>query len=127
MDALDYEYFILNAFKYAFKRDYGIVKNLGRGQDPAGLGEASYVSYEDPDNIEKAKIGICYSIGIYLKELNEIVLSKEDYEEYNYLNSFIKRIISAKNYEEVLKIQKEFVEKVFNKYYNLSDGIITLK
>lgn len=127
MDAWNYEMFVLNAFKYALKRDYGIEKDLERGQDPAGLGEADWVSYKNPETLEKAKIGLGYAIAIYLKELNEIVLSEGDDEKYEYINSFIKKIISAENYEELLKIQKEFEEKVFNKYYNLSDGIVTLK
>lgn len=123
----DYEKFILNAFKYALKRDYGFEKDLERGQDPADLGEADWVSYKNPETIEKVKIGLGYAIEIYLKELNEIVLGNNNDEEYAYLNSFRKRIISAETYEELLKIQKEFEENVFKKYYNLSKGVITLK
>jgi len=128
--SLDMEYFVLNAFKYAFKRDYGVNFNFrwGRGGDPARIADADYFRFRgDNSRIGRAKFAIGYAMEIFISDIINNLYDNLSEKEEDYLISFEEKVINAKTYEELSKIFKEFDENVIEKYYNISNGEFELK
>lgn len=128
--SLSMEYFVLDAFKYAFSKHYGTNCRFqfGRGGDPARIADADiFRSLGDNYRIGRAKFAIGYAMEIFITDIIENLNYKLSEEEDNYLISFEDKVVNAKNYEELSKVFKEFNDNVMEKYYNINDGNYELK
>lgn len=122
--SLRMEYFVLNAFKYALKKSYGIDLELKRRNDPAHIADADFLKLRGGDNyrIGRAKFAIGYAMEILITDIVDNLNNELSEQEYEYLISFEDKVINAKNYEELSEVFKEFYDNVLNEYYNINDG-----
>lgn len=115
-DSHNYEMFVRYAFSYALKED------IGRGEDPAELANTD-IFYEDNINSIKSVIGYC--MNIYNKDIIEKIST--DNIEIERVTDFIKKIIESDTLSNISVILDDYENTVKDKYFNHSQGIITLK
>jgi hypothetical protein len=116
MMALRYETFIKDAFGYASGG-----KIVERWGDPAGI--ANTDNFDDM-YINSVKAGVSYSVEIFSNAvINKGTLSDSEVAR---LENFTKQVIDATNVIDINSIIKDFDNTVIKKYFNISNGKVTL-
>ena len=118
MDALNYETFIRRAFGYKING-----QRIPRGGDPAALANTDIFT---DDSIVKVKIAVGYAMQIFRLEIFNAEVIDDD-SEYDRIENFCDRVITANNINEISKLIEEFETTVLDKYFNINNGVTTLK
>jgi hypothetical protein len=117
MQALSYETFIRGAF--GLKAG----KIIGRWEDPAQM--ANTDAFMD-SNLSSVKCAVGYAMEIFNTEIFNNRQGLQEVE-HNRIDVFHDRIIAANDLNEVSKLIDEYKETVQDRYYNVDDGVISLK
>lgn len=116
MMALRYETFMREAFGYA--NDGKIVERWG---DPAGI--ANTDNFDD-QYLDSVKAGVSYSVEIFSNAvINKGSLSDSEHVR---LENFTKQVIDATNVIDINSIIEDFDETVVKKYFDISNGKVSL-
>ena len=102
MDALIYEHFLRDAFSMSMNKD------IGRGQDPAGLAEANIMSRAyNVVELNKLKVGIGYAIAIYNNKLSS-QKQVRDPDDYESMDEFLNRALQCNNSNDIVQLIREY-------------------
>jgi hypothetical protein len=112
-----YEDFVRGAFTLASS------KQVGRGEDPAHLGDTDRFTAREIDSV-KAAVG--YSMSIFVTRIENGVSGLSD-AEMSSLDSFVPQVIKASSLADIDKIIADFDSNVVNKYFSIQNGLYTLK
>ena len=116
MEAMEYESIIRRAF--GLKEG----KIIERFDDPASLANTDVFT---EDNLSSVKAGVSYAFEIFNNEIfDNFNLGEIEHER---IEQFTSNVIAAKSIIEVSKLIHDFNETVEGKYFEYSDGIISLK
>lgn len=117
MVAMHYELLLRRAFGL---RD-GVL--LDRHGDPAAL--ATTDIYSD-SNLSRVKAGVGYSFEIFR---DDILGKKHDLPdgEQTKIESFTDRVIKAKSIKDISDLIDEYNKSVIDKYYDVNNGVLTLR
>ena len=117
MPAMKYETFLRRAF------GLGKGNMIDRWGDPASL--ANTDNFTD-SNINSVKAGVAYAIEIFNQEIINNVKIEDD-KEFERIESFTGKIISATSIQDVSTLIKNYVDSVELKYFDAKDGVKKLK
>lgn len=117
MGAMDYELLLRRAFGLGD----GVL--FDRYGDPAAL--ATTDIYSD-SNLSRVKACVGYSFEIFR---NDILGKKHNLPEgeQTKIESFTDMVIKAKSIKDISDLINEFNKSVIDKYYNVNNGIMTLR
>lgn len=115
--ALEYESFVRYAFGFA------LGEPVGRGKDPAGLGDTSIFT---DDNIASVKAAIIYSMEIFISDVANHKFDTLDDIERARLDSFPNSVICAQTLLLICDLINNFNSTVRDRYYRSNNGILTL-
>ncbi|WP_413897343.1 hypothetical protein [Rhodoferax sp.] len=97
-------------------------KVIERGGDPAGLAEADIFNNSEIDSVKK---GVKESMKIFIDDI--ISKKQPDDTEIAKMQKFMSDVQSATDVKEISILIEYFEDVVFDKYYNMNQGIITMK
>lgn len=97
MSAVNYETFVIGAFKLAGYDD----KVREKGDDPAGITNIdAYKMANASEYFYKVKAGLVYAIAVYNYQYSEIIVS-EDSEEHDKMVGFLEKSLRVSNIWEI--------------------------
>lgn len=106
-----------------YPMDYKLGTNVGRGEDPASLVNTDTF---DDSYIDSVKSAVGYSMEIFNGDIIEKHYGTMLENERNRIKSFVKRVINSKDVKTIGQIIVEYNDTLKDKYYNHSNGEITL-